>query len=206
MRRHLDGRRLLDVAGKDDGGDAASRLRDSQRTIHQVAHLIRRHADLDEVPGHILEERRQIDLLLVVTADRATHRLTNDGEDRLVVQLGVIESVEQVNGPGSRGGEAHTHLAGDPGMAAGHEGGLLLMPDLNELEAVAGPAQRGNDPADPVAGIAEDAPDAPLRQPVQQEIADLPRHELPPVCMCPSCAMNRLPVAMFQGIGRALRR
>ncbi len=62
--------------------------------------------------------------------------LTDDRHDRLVVELGVIQAVEQVDRAGAGGRQADPDLAGELGVRAGHERGHLLMADLDELRAV----------------------------------------------------------------------
>jgi hypothetical protein len=63
-------------------------------------------------------------------------------------------------------------MAPGPGVAAGHEGCFLLVPDLHEVERVLHAAQRRQQAVDTIARIAEQAAHAPLTQPLQNEIAD----------------------------------
>jgi hypothetical protein len=142
-----------------------------------MTRLLRRHADFHELARNVLEKGRQVDFLSIVRADGTPRRLPDEGDDRLMIELRVIEAVQQMNGAGPGGRQADADLAGDPGVAAGHEGSLFLMANLDELEPGGGATQRRHDAADPVAGISEDAPHAPLLRPVQEEIADLLRHE-----------------------------
>src|SRR6186997_1278130 len=46
----------------------------------------------------ILEQRVEVDLLLIAAADRRSAGLADDGHDRLVIHLRVVEAVEQVDG------------------------------------------------------------------------------------------------------------
>src|SRR5437588_751884 len=80
--------------------------RDPHRAVHQVAHLRGRRARLHVLGGHILEQRVQVDLLLVVRAERHRLLLADDRHYRLVVELRVVEAVQQVNRTGPRGGHA----------------------------------------------------------------------------------------------------
>jgi hypothetical protein len=51
-----------------------------------------------------------------------------------MVELGIVEPVEQVNGARARGGQADADLAGELGVGARREGGDLLVANLDELE------------------------------------------------------------------------
>ena len=81
------------------------------RTAAGLAHLI------DIFAGHILKERLEIDLLLIVAADGGGRRLADDGDHRLVIHFGVVEPVEQMNRAGPARGHADAHLAGKLGVA-----------------------------------------------------------------------------------------
>src|SRR3712207_5654492 len=79
-----------------------------------------------------------------------------------MVELGVVQPVQQVNGPGAGGREAYDHLAGELGVGAGAEGGDLLVAGLNELDLVAVLVKAAQDAVDAVAGVAVYAVDAVL--------------------------------------------
>ena len=81
-----------------------------------------------------LKSEMQVDLLLIVAAQRRARLLADDGDDRLVVHLGVVEAVEEVDGARARGRQADADLAGEFRVRAGHEGGHLLVADLDELD------------------------------------------------------------------------
>ena len=81
----------------------------------------------------VLEEIREVDLLLVAAAERCHGLLADDGDDRLVVELRVVQTVQEVDRAGARGGDADADLAGELRMAAGHERGHLLVANLDEL-------------------------------------------------------------------------
>ncbi len=61
--------------------------------------------------GHVLEQRDQVDLLLVLRAQSGRRLLADDRQHRLMVHLGVVEPVEQVDGAGAGGGDADADLA-----------------------------------------------------------------------------------------------
>ncbi len=76
-----------------------------------------------------------------------------------------------MSGAGSAGRKADSDFAGELGVRNRHERGHLLMPDLHELDG-AGALQAAEHAVDAVARVAEDSPDAPLVQPLHDEIAD----------------------------------
>ena len=92
----LDGLFLLHVVREDQRRDAASVERGADRMVHQVARLRRVHAGL-HVLGHVLEEHLEIDLLLVLGAERRALLLADDGEDGRVVELRVVKAVQEVD-------------------------------------------------------------------------------------------------------------
>src|SRR5882672_10396587 len=98
--------------------------------------------------------------------------LPHDGDHGLMVHSGVVQSVEQVDCPRAGSGQTHAGLAGELGVRSCHERGQLLMARLDETRPlVASVFESGNHPVDPVAGIAEDALDAPRTQPFDQEVS-----------------------------------
>ena len=54
------------------------------------------------VAGDVLEEAEQVDLLLVAAAHRGAVGLADDRDHRHVVELGVVQAVEQVDGARAR--------------------------------------------------------------------------------------------------------
>src|SRR5215217_5717194 len=69
--RAMSARRLLivglgHVVGHDDAGNRAGRLRDADGPVDEVGRLLRDHENLDELVRHVLVQRHQVDLLLIV--------------------------------------------------------------------------------------------------------------------------------------------
>ena len=126
---------VLDVLGDGDVGDGAPRQGGLDRLVHDVVHVRRPHDPL-VVGGHVHEQLVEVDVLLVVRADQVVEGVAGDGEDRLAVALGVVQAVEQVNAAGAGGGQADAEAAGVLGVAAGGEGGGLLVPHLDEPQLV----------------------------------------------------------------------
>src|SRR5205823_3055954 len=109
---------------------------------------------------------------LVVAAQRGHCLLADDRDDRLVVELRVVEPVEQVDRPGARGGDADADLARELRVAAGHERSHLLVPDLDEVRVAARAVEGAEEGVDPVTGISVDPVDAPLPQSVEDVVSD----------------------------------
>jgi len=136
-RQFTHRRQILHVIGQDDAGHAAPLQRNAQRAVDQVPRLLGAGGLLHEVVRDILEQRNQVDFLLEVAAQRAARLLAHQRQHGLVVQLGVVQAVEQMDRARPRGRHADADLAGELRMRAGHEGGHLLVAGLHELQRLA---------------------------------------------------------------------
>ena len=96
---------------------------------------------------------------------------TGDRQHRLVVELGVVNAVEQMDSARSGGRDADAELARPFGVAARREGGDFLVPHLDEANFVLALAQRFEDSVDAVAGQSEDHLDAPVDQRLNEDVA-----------------------------------
>jgi hypothetical protein len=134
--------------------------------------LLRVHAGLDVLVRDVLEQRLEVDLLLVARAERHPRLLADDRDHRRVVELGVVEPVEEVDRPGARGRHAHADLARQLRVPGRGEGRDLLVARLDELE-VGHLAEREVEPVRAVARIRVHARDAPLAQALQHEGRDV---------------------------------
>jgi len=177
-RHHLEGVRrrgvlqLLHVGRNDDGGRRPAGLRGADRGVEHARQLLGNGHHVDVVGGDVLEQAQQVDLLLVITAHRAARGLPDDGHDRHVVELGVVQAVEQVDRTRPGGGQADSHLAGELGVADRLEGGHLLVPGLGEGRLVIGVPEGRDDAINAVARVAEHAFHPPLAQAGQQVVGD----------------------------------
>ncbi len=106
---------------------------------------------------------------------------------------GVVETVEQVDRPRSRSGQAHPNLAGELGVAAGHERRHLLVTGLDEPQLLFMAAQRAEDAVDPVPREAIDRVDPPLDETLTQIVACGLSHDNVPPCSQRSCLLYALP-------------
>jgi len=130
------------------------------------------------------------DLLVVAARLRGLGGVPEEGDDGLVVQLGVVEPVEGVDGAGPAGDRAAAdRRAAVLDVGARGERGGLLMADLHELGVVP-LGQGGEDAADAVPGVAVEAVHAPRCEAVQHVLGDVLRcthaHRLPADLTCRS--------------------
>ncbi len=163
VRRLLDRLQRRDVVRHDDARDRSLVERDPHRAVDQMADLRRLHRHVHVLVCDVLEERLQVDLLLVVAAERRARLLADDRDDRLMVELRVVEAVQKMDRARARGRHADAHLARPLGVTARHERGHLLVPDLDELGLAFRAVERAEERVDAVARVAVDAVDAPLR-------------------------------------------
>ena len=130
------------------------------------------------VLGHVGEQPLEVDLLLVAGAEQLRLLHPGDGQHRLMVELGVVQPVEQVDAAGPGRGQADAEPARRLGVAAGHEGGGLLVVDQDEPDSVLVAPEGLHDPVDAVAGQAEDGVDPPVDEPLDQQFcSNLRRHD-----------------------------
>ena len=163
---------VLEVVGDDQRGRAALAHGDAHRPVDEVAHLRGGRGLLHEGAGHVLEQADEVELLLVVRSPDVARLLAGDGQHRHVVEAGVVQPRDQVRGARPRGGETHPDLAGELGVGRRHERRHLLVADLDELEGQVEALHGAQQAVDAVAGVAEDRPDAPLRQTLPEEVPD----------------------------------
>src|SRR5215210_4298202 len=178
MRLLFDGLGLLDVGRHDHARDRSLRKGGAESAVDDVARL-RGVGELLDVAGHVREQGLQVDLLLVAAAERRSRLLADDRDDRLVVELRVVEAVQEVDRAWARGRDADARLPGELRVTGGHERTHLLMAGLHPLDPLAGLAiEREDDAVDAVAWIAEDAADAPLTQASDDEVAHRATHRV----------------------------
>jgi hypothetical protein len=84
--------------------------------------------------GDILEERQQIDLLLILHANEVVIGLAGERENGRVIHLRVVKAVQEMNRSGSGRRETDAEPAGVFRIAAGHEGRRLFVTDLHKAD------------------------------------------------------------------------
>jgi hypothetical protein len=78
-----------------------------------------------------------------------------------MIELGVVETVQQMDGARTRRRQTHPDLSCELRMCAGHERGELFVPRLDERQPIRGAAERAHDAVDAIARIPIDAADTP---------------------------------------------
>ena len=98
IARRFDHRSHLKVARQHDARHLPLGLGNPVGTVDEMGNLRRNEGRLDERARDILEKRLQIEVLLVVRADRGARLLSDEGEHGLMVELSVVQSVEEMYG------------------------------------------------------------------------------------------------------------
>jgi hypothetical protein len=166
---------LLHIVWHHDTGHSTLCLRDPQRSIDQVPHLRRRRHHVHILMCHVLEQRGEVHLLLIIAPERGAPLLADDRNHRLVVQLRIVETVEQMNGAGTGGREADPDFPRKLRMAASHEGRHLVS-NLDKLDLILGARQGAHDAVDAIARVTIDPMDPPLIKPLYHKIANRLSH------------------------------
>ena len=74
--------------------------RGAHRAVDQVAHLARHGRELHERARDVLEQRGEIDFLLIVAAERRARLLADDREHGHVVEPGVVQARHEMRRAG----------------------------------------------------------------------------------------------------------
>jgi hypothetical protein len=111
-----------------------------------------------------------------VGSHRRSRLLANQGENGLVIEIVIIESIQEVHGPRSRCSDAYTDLAGELRGCTGHEACHLLMPHLNGFDVTLGSRMRTDQAADSITRVAEYTAYAPGLQAPPDEVTQGFRH------------------------------
>ena len=91
------------------------------------------------VTGDIDEKLVELNVLLLECAGYVIELHAGNGKNGLLIHLGVIKAVEQMNAAGTRGGETNTEPAGELRVRAGHECRRFLVPDVDKADLVLRP-------------------------------------------------------------------
>ncbi len=124
------------------------------------------------VDSDVLIEIVLVDVLEIMRADQIMVGHAGDGQHGRPVDLGVIQSVEQVDSAWSRGREAYPEAACELCISACCERSRLLVAAVNVTDAVFGLAKRLHQSVDSVAGKTEDSIDAPVPQYLEDVIGN----------------------------------
>ena len=138
--------------------------------LDHVLHVGRPH-DARVVDAHVHEQLVELDVLLRVGVDEIVELQPSDGENRLAIELGVIEPVEQMDAARSGCCETDAEPTRPLGIGAGVERGGLLVPHLDEADAVLADPQRFDDAVDAVPRHSENDVHAPFDQRFHKHVA-----------------------------------
>ena len=120
------------------------------------------------VLGDIHEQLVEWHLLLVAGAQHLGLLHPGDGQHRRVVELGVVQTVQQMDRAGPRCGQAHPEPPGRLGVGGRHEGGGFFVLHEHEADPVLVAPKPFHDPVDAVPGQPEDRVHAPVGQPLDE--------------------------------------
>ena len=91
-------------------------------------------------------------------------------QNRLLVHLRVVQTVQQMNAAGAGGRQANTQASGELCVGTGHKGGGFFMPYVDETDPVLGLAERFHDAVDAIAGQPKDRIHTPCKQSFHQYV------------------------------------
>ena len=107
-----------------------------------------------------------MDLLLIFRSELGRRLDPGNGQDRGVVELGVIQPVDEVQAAWARGRQADPEAPGRLRVAGRHERGRLFVMDQEEPDPVLVTAKPLHDAVDAIAGKAEYRIHAPIGEPL----------------------------------------
>jgi hypothetical protein len=105
--------------------------------------------------SHVRKHAVEIEFLLVAGTSNGSLRLTAYRKNGRVVELGIVQTRDQVGRAGTAGRETDSDFASELGMGHGHEGGHFLVSNLDKFDLV-GPLQGADNAIDAVAWISID--------------------------------------------------
>ena len=117
-------------------------------------------------------------ILLRVSPDEVMKLQPSDGQHRHVVELGIVESVQEMDAARTRGSQAYPQPSRELGVTAGHKGGCLFMAHLNKSNFLLVGSKRLHDPVDAVPRESKNDFNAPIDQGFNQHIRR--GHKIPP--------------------------
>ena len=170
---HLE---LLHVVGQDHAGRRPGRFRGADGAVDHEVELFGRAHRLEERAAHVLEEGAGVDLLLVAAAEGAAVLVRHQRHHGPLVELGVVQAVQEVDGSRAVRGDAAAGPSRPLGVGGRHERGGLLVAGRDQLRLTPGPADGGQDGIDPVARVAEDPADAPGPESGDELVGDQAGH------------------------------
>src|SRR5437667_9190681 len=122
---------FLKINRKCDVGNAVISHSSSTSQVGDVLYVRGTHDSLIE-NSNIHEKFVKCYILLCVGSDEIVELQSSDRQHRLAVELGIVESVQEMDATRARGRKAHADPSCELGIPAGHESSRLFMPHLNK--------------------------------------------------------------------------
>jgi hypothetical protein len=167
------GRLVVDRERDVDGH--ALRQRGAAGEVEHVVDVLGAH-DALVVGGEVREQVVGVEVLQVAGADEVVVGHPGHGQQRHALQAGVEQAVGEVDGAGPGRGEADAEPARHARVADGRHGADLLVADVHVAEAVVPRPQRLHEAVDAVARQAEDGVNAPVHEPVHEQVGGCVGH------------------------------
>ena len=161
-----------DFARDHDDRDTAARERVAHRDLQHPWELLT-HAHKLAVHAALAEQFLRMGLLEVAAADLLSRDVSGDREHRYPGAVGLEQSVDQVQVPGTAASRADGELLGHRRFAGGRERSALLVANVLPDELAVAPECLG-EPVDRVAGQPVHAADAGRLQHLHDHICDGP--------------------------------
>jgi len=161
----------LHIDWNSDVGDTSRRKRRANRQIGDTFYVGATHDPLVEM-SHVDEQLVECDVLLGERAYEVAVLQTSDSQNRRMVHLRIIETIQQMNAARARGCDAHANAPGEFCIGTGHESRCLFVPDLNKPDAVLVRSQRFEYAVYAVARITINPTHAPFVKTADEKIAD----------------------------------
>ena len=117
-------------------------------------------------------------ILLRVGSDEIVELQSSDRQHRLGVELGIVETIQQMDTAGTRRGETDSQLSCEFGIATCHESSSLFVPHLNKSNLVLVSSKRLHDAVDAVPRKPKNDLNAPINQRFDEHIGC--SHNTPP--------------------------
>src|SRR5437660_3413143 len=131
---------------------------------------MRRAHDAYVIKGNVDEQLIELHILLRKGVQQVMKLQTRDREYGLAVELGVVETIQQMYAAGTGSDHAYAEFSGKFRIRARSKRCRFLVPYLNETDFVLTFPKRFDHTIDAIAGNTKDDADAPVDQHVDQNV------------------------------------
>src|SRR5689334_22930738 len=105
-------RQLLNIIRQNNAGYRTLSKSNTHGAVNQVTYLSRVYAHLHKIVSHVFKQGYQVYFLLVAATQCHACLLTYNRQHGLVVELGIVQAIQQMNSTGTRGRNTYTYFAG----------------------------------------------------------------------------------------------